>query len=402
MSAVHQKSPQALAGLRVIGLTNWLSGAYAEQLLADMGAEVIRVERPGTGDDARQAPPFHRGVSTTYLYPNRNKKSITLNLKDPRGVDLLKQLVSGADVLIENQRPGALERLGLGYDVLSPLNPALIMTSISGFGQTGPYRSHPAYDMNMQAITGLMSLTGMPDGPPVRAGAAISDYLAGLNAAYATLAAVVHRHHTGEGQHVDVSLFESLVAVFGTALQDCLLMGKARTRTGNRFGAMAPSNIYPCLDGWLLLTVGNDTQWTRLTDVMDLQACLTDPRFDSAEHRAAHHDDLDILITAWTRIRTVRDAVDLMTAAGIPAGPVNTVADLVADPQFKSREIAVEVDHPTMGRLPLVAAMPKLSRTPGQVKSAPPLLGEHNAEVFRDLLGLNQAHLADLQAAGVV
>ncbi|MFT3820606.1 MAG: CoA transferase [Rubrivivax sp.] len=402
MSTADRKSPQALAGVRVIGLTNWLSGAYAEQLLADMGAEVIRVERPGTGDDARQAPPFHHGVSTTYLYPNRNKKSVTLNLKDPRGADLLKQLVAGADVLIENQRPGMLERLGLGYDVLSQANPALVMTSISGFGQTGPYRQQPAYDMNIQAITGLMSLTGMPDGPPVRAGVAISDYLAGLNAAYATLAAFIHRGNTGEGQHVDVSLFESTVAVFGTALQDYLLMGKARSRAGNRFGPMAPTNIYPCLDGWMLLTVGNEAQWSRLIEVLDLQACRTDPRFDTVEHRVTHHDELDALVTPWTKVRTVKDAVGLLTTAGVPAGPVNTVADLVADPQFKSRGIAVEVEDPAIGRLPLVAAMPRLSRTPGQVKLPPPVLGQHNAEVYSSLLGLDEAHLAELQTAGVI
>lgn len=392
----------ALSGVRVIGITNWLSGAYAEQLLADMGAEVIRVERPGAGDDARNLPPFYNGESTTYLYPNRNKKSVTLNLKDPAGVAMLKQLVAKADVLIENNRPGTLDKLGIGYEVLKEVNPGLIMTSISGFGQTGPYRNLPAYDMNIQAVTGLMSLTGTPDGPPLRTGVAISDYLAGLNAAYATLVALIHRTKTGEGQQVDVSLYESAVAVFGTALQDYLLLGKARGRSGNRFGSLAPSNIYQCMDGWVLITAANDSQWSRLVLIPGLSESLSDPKFRSPTERAKNQAQLDGLIEIWTKVHKVEDAVAQLTEAGVPSGPVNTIPDLVADPHFKSRGIAVEVQHPTAGTLSLVAAMPKLSRTPGRVLTPPPTLGQHNREVFGALLGLNESELQRLAQAGVV
>jgi CoA:oxalate CoA-transferase len=392
----------ALSGIRVIGITNWLSGAYAEQLLADMGAEVIRVERPKAGDDARNSPPFYNGESTVYLYPNRNKKSVTINLKDPAGVDMLKRLVATADVVIENNRPGTLDKLGVGYEVLKEIRPDLVMTSISGFGQTGPYRNLPAYDMNMQAVTGLMSLTGTADGPPLRTGVAISDYLAGLNAAYATLVALMHRAKTGEGQQVDVSLYESAVAVFGTALQDYLLMGKARGRSGNRFGSVAPSNIYPCVDGWVLITAANDAQWRRLAQIPGLAEVLNDPRFNSLTERAGNQDELDRLIECWTQPQTVAAAVAQLTAAGVPGGPVNTIPDLVADSHFKSRGIAVEVEHPTAGPIRLVAAMPKLSVTPGRVLTPPPALGQHNREVFGELLGLGDAELQALAQAGIV
>lgn len=394
--------PTALGNIKVLGITNWLSGAYAEQLLADMGAEVVRVERPGNGDDARQMPPFFHEVSTTYLYPNRNKKSITLNLKAPAGVALLKRLIVGYDVLIENNRPGTMEKLGLGYDVLRELNPGLIMTSISGFGQTGPYRDRPAYDMTIQALTGLMSLTGMPDGPPLRTGVAVSDYLGGLNAAYATLTALVHKLRTGEGQRVDVSLYESTVAVFGTALQDYLLLGTLRAPAGNRFGSIAPSNTYACADGWVLITAANDLQWVRLASVIGLPAGDADPRFATPTARSKNSAALDEIITGWTSGRQVAEAVQRLADAGVPCGPVNTIADLVVDPQFTDRQVAVEVTHPTAGPVKLVAAMPKLSRTPGRVASAPPLLGEHNQDVYGGVLGLNEAELAGLRAAGVI
>jgi crotonobetainyl-CoA:carnitine CoA-transferase CaiB-like acyl-CoA transferase len=392
----------ALAGIRILGVTNWLSGAYAEQLLADMGAEVLRVEKPGIGDDSRQTPPFYQGESTTYLYPNRNKKSITLNLKDPAGAALLKRLILDFDVLVENNRPGVMEKFGLGYDTLSTLNPGLVMTSISGFGQTGPYRDRPAYDMNLQAITGLMSLTGEPGGRPLRTGVALCDYLGGLNAAYATLAALTHKHKTGEGQHVDVSLYESTIAIFGTALQDYLLMGNVRSRNGNRFGKITPSDTYACKDGWILITAANDGQWARLATVLGLHDGATDPRFASASARSANCDLLDSMITKWTATQSVCQADSILSAVGVPSGPVNTIADLVADPQFKHRNVVAEVTHPHAGPLSLVAAMPKLSRTPGRVVSAPPLLGEHNLDVYGRQLGLNNAQLAQLKESGVI
>lgn len=392
----------ALEGVRVIGITNWLSGAYAEQLLGDMGAEIIRVERPGTGDDARHLPPFYHGESTTYLYPNRNKKSVTLNLKSAEGVALLKLLVAKADVVIENQRPGTLDKLGVGYEALTQVNPGLIMTSISGFGQTGPYRNLPAYDMNIQAMTGLMSLTGMPDGPPLRTGVAISDYLAGLNAAYATLIAMLHRFKTAEGQHIDVSLYESVVAVFGTALQDYLLIGKSRGRSGNRFGAIAPSNTYMCKDGWVLITAANDKQWAGLAQLLGLDCVDGGPPLATATDRASQNDLLDSLISTWTAKHSVAEATHLLSEAGVPCGPINTIADLVADPHFASRGVAVEVNHPTAGAMKLVAAMPKLSRTPGRVASPPPLLGEHNREIYGTWLGIDDAEMTRLKEAGVI
>lgn len=395
-------APSALAGIRVVGITNWASGAYAEQLLADMGAEIVRVERPGGGDDARQLPPFHHGESTTYLYTNRNKKSVTLNLKSAEGVALLRRLVAQADVVIENNRPGTLDRLGVGWESLVKVNPRLVMTSISGFGQTGPYRDLPAYDMNIQAVTGLMSLTGMADGPPLRSGVALSDYLAGLNAAYATLVAVLHRMRTGEGQYVDVSLYESAIAVLGTALLDQLMLGRSRSRCGNRFGALAPSNSYRCADGWVLITVASDAQWARLAPMLALDAVPQCPALATASQRAQQLDLLDQVVGQWTAQRTVLQVTGLLSEAGIPCGPINTIAQLVDDPQFRSRGIAVEVQHPSAGPMKVVAPMPRLSRTPGRVVSAPPVLGQHNDEVFGQWLGLAGEELARLKQAGIV
>ena len=392
----------ALDDIKILGITNWAAGAFAEQLLADMGAEVVRVERPGTGDDARQVSPQFNGVSTVYLYPNRNKKSITLNLKDSAGVAMLKQLVADYDVIIENNRPGTMEKFGLDYDTLRAINPRVILTSISGYGQTGPYRDRPAYDMNVQALSGLMSFTGAPEGPPLRTGAALCDYLAGLNAAYATLVAIVDRMRTGEGQRIDVSLFESTVAILGVGLLDYLLLGRVRPRDANRWGSMMPSNTYKCSDGWVQISANTQVQWERLARALGFPDGTSDPRFATDTARWENREVLDQVVADWAAGMNAADLVRKLSEAGVPCGPVNTVEDLVTDAQFKARNCVAEVEHPTAGTLKLVAPMPRLSRTPGQVRTAPPLLGEHNAEVFARHLGIGDEELARLKEAGVI
>lgn len=392
----------ALGDLKVIGITHWASGAYAEQLLADMGAEVVRVERPGSGDEARQVTPRYEDVSTVYLFPNRNKKSITLNLKDPEGVAMFKRMITDYDVLIENNRPGTMEKFGIGYGELQAIHPSLIMTSISGYGQTGPYRERPAYDMGIQAMAGLMSLTGSADGPPMRAGAAVSDFLAGLNAVYATLSALVHKMKTGEGQYVDVSLYESSIAILGVALQDQLLFGNSRNRSGNRWGTMLPCNTYQSADGWVQITANTEAQWERLANTMGFMIGTSDPDFATAPERWNNRDRLDEIISQWTASISSAKLVQMLSNAGVPAAPVNTLADLVADPQFIARNIAVEVQHPTAGPVKLVAPMPKLSRTPASVRTAPPSLGEHNQEIFGRHFSASQSDLARLKGLGVI
>jgi crotonobetainyl-CoA:carnitine CoA-transferase CaiB-like acyl-CoA transferase len=393
---------QALAGLKVIGVTKVVAGPYLEQLLGDMGAEVIHVEIPGSGDDARQIPPLLDGVSLTYLIANRNKKSITLNLKSPRGVELLKRLVTKVDVLIESNRPGVMDRLGISYEVLSAINPRLVMTSISGFGQTGPAARDAGYNQIAQAASGFMSLTGFPDGPPLRTAAVIGDYLASLYAAYGTMVALHYRARTGRGQWVDASLFESMIAVLGPALQEYLSLGQVRQRTGNWAPTMAPSNVYPALDGEVMVVAGNDRHWRSLCAAMGQSALAEDARFITPSARVAHVQEVDRIVGAWTASRTVQAVLDTARAGGIPASAMNTIDRLAEDPQVAARRLIETMDHHRLGRVRTLGIVPKLTLTPGRITAAPPELGEHNREIYGGWLGLTDDELVALGAAGVI
>lgn len=392
----------ALAGLRVIGLTNVLSGPFLEQLFADMGAEVIRVERPGQGDDSRHIPPLLDGVSLTYLIANRNKKSVTLDLRHPRGVELLKRLIAQADVVMENSRPGVLERLGLGYQTMREVNERIVLTSISGFGQTGPKAKDAGYNPTAQAASGFMSVTGFHDGPPLRTAAMIGDFLASLYAAFGTLVALRHRDRTGQGQWVDASLYESLIPMLGTAFQEYLTLGTVRRRTGNWAPTMAPNNAYPAADGDIVICIGNEGQWKRLCALMQRGELAEDPRFSTGAARVKNVTLVDELVREWTSRYDVDAVIELLRQADLPCSPVNTIDRVVRDPQTVARNLIETVEHPLLGPLKMLGVLPKLSLTPGRVMSPPPELGQHNAEVYGGLLGLSSAELAELKEQAVI
>jgi crotonobetainyl-CoA:carnitine CoA-transferase CaiB-like acyl-CoA transferase len=323
-------------------------------------------------------------------------------LKSLRGIELLKRLVTKADVLIESNRPGVMDRLGISYEVLSEINPRLVMTSISGFGQTGPAARDAGYNQIAQAASGFMSLTGLPDGPPLRTAAVIGDYLASLYAAYGTMVALHYRARTGRGQWVDASLFESMVAVLGPALQEYLSLGHVRRRTGNWAPTMAPSNVYRALDGEVMVVAGNDRHWRSLCIAMGQPALAEDSRFITPTARVAHVQEVDRIVSAWTASRTVHAVLETARAVGIPASAINTVDRLAQDPQVAARCLIEIMDHHRLGRVRTLGIVPKLTRTPGRITTAPPELGEHNREIYGGWLGLTDQEIVALSAEGVI
>lgn len=372
-----------LDNIRVLDLSRHLAGPYCAMMLGDLGAEVIKVERPGAGDETRQwGPPFVGGESAYYLCCNRNKKSVTLNFKDPADVEKCRQLAARSDVLIENFRVGGLDEMGLGYDALKELNPRLIYCSITGFGQNGPYRDRLGYDFVIQAIGGLMSITGEPDRPPMKVGVAIVDVSAAMFACIGILAALQARERTGEGQRVDVSLFDSQVAWLANVGSNYLCSGVVPGRWGNAHASIVPYQAFATADDYIVIAVGNDGQWQRLCDVLSKPEWKTDPRFATNPQRVANRDTLVPFIE---EILLQKPAVEWLTALkdhDVPAAPVNTIDKVFADPQALAREMLVEMPHPTAGVVKMAGTPIKLSATPAQMELPPPLLGEHNEEVL--------------------
>ncbi|SQI44136.1 Formyl-coenzyme A transferase [Leminorella richardii] len=396
----HQQG--ALAGLRVLDLTRVLAGPFCTMMLADMGAEVIKIERPGAGDDTRQFAPFKNGESAYYMNLNRNKKGVTLNLKG-RGKALFLELVKTADIVVENYRPGTMEKLGLGYEDLKKVNPRIVYCAISGFGHTGPYSQRPGYDIIGQAMGGLMSTTGWPGGEPTRSGTAMSDVLAGLSAAIGTLAALRHRDQTGEGQKVDIALVDSVVASLEIITQIYLTEGRIPERIGNRYESCYPYDTFKARDGDVVIAAANDKLWSLVAQVMG-QPELTDCEvFKTNPLRVKNHASLKAVVEAWSRQHTVSDIVDRMLGAGVPSAPINNIDQLVADPHIAdAREMFVEVEHPKAGTLKLTGSHIKLTGTPTGIRTPSPLLGQHNREVYGDGLGLSEAELEQLQAEGIL
>ena len=394
--------PGPLEGIRVLGATRMLAGPYVEMLLADLGAEVIRVELPGVGDDSRYFAPLINGEGSCYLASNRNKKSITLDLRKPAGQELFKELVKISDIVVENNRPGTMEKWGLSYEQLRDINPGIIMTSVSGFGQTGPYSRWVSFDIVAQAMGGLMSLTGDPDGPPMRAGNAAGDFLGGLFATYGTLAALHYREKTGLGQRVDAALLDSVVAVLENVVPNYTALGKITRRAGSRIPGVAPYNCYRARDGYVAIGVSSNALWERFTRVIGREELAKDPRFASAPLRVEHVSEIGEITQDWVGAQTVAEVVSLMTEAGVGCGPVYEVDQLVNDPHIIHREMAVEIDHPVAGKLKVTGVAPKLSLTPGSVRTPPPGLGDHNGEVYRGLLKLSEERLAELARERVI
>ncbi len=397
-----QKTQGALAGLRILDLTRVLAGPFCTMMLADMGAEIIKIEQPGIGDDSRQFAPFQNGESAYYMNLNRNKKGVTLNLKG-KGREIFLDLVRKADVVIENYRPGTMEKLGLGWEDLRKVNPRLVYGAISGFGHTGPYRLRPGYDIIAQAMGGLMSTTGWPGGEPTRSGTAMGDVLAGLSAAIGILAALRHRDATGEGQKVDVALVDSVVASLEIITQIYLTAGRVPERIGNRYESCYPYDSFKAKDGDIVIGAANDKLWRLVCDVIGQPELADDERFDKNPKRVQRHAEIKPIVEAWTSQHAATEIVDRMLAAGVPAAPINTIPDIVADPHIAgAREMFVDVEHPSAGSLKLTGAHIKLTETPTGIRTPSPMLGQHNAEVFGELLGLTADDLVKLATDGVM
>jgi formyl-CoA transferase len=398
---MSQDARGALEGLRILDLTRVLAGPFCTMMLADLGAEVVKIEQPGRGDDSRHFAPFRQGESAYYMNLNRGKRGVTLDLKTGR--ELFLELVKGADVVVENYRPGTMDKLGLGYETLKAVNPRLVYAAVSGFGDSGPYRLRPGYDIIGQAMGGLMSTTGWPGGEPTRSGTAMADVLAGLSVAIGILAALRHRDATGEGQKVDVALVDSVVASLEIITQIFLTEGRVPERIGNRYESCYPYDTFAARDGSVVIAAANDKLWRLVCRVMERPELAEDARYDSNPKRVQRHAEVKSLIEAWTGERAVDAIVEAMLEAGVPASPIHTIDRLVRDPHIAgAREMFVEVDHPTAGRTTLTGSHIKLSATPPRLRAPAPLLGEHNEAVYGELLGLTREHLTELRRAGVV
>ncbi|KMM77789.1 CaiB/BaiF CoA transferase family protein [Pseudomonas deceptionensis] len=404
----------ALSHLRVLDLSRVLAGPWAGQILADLGAEVIKVERPGNGDDTRAwGPPFLKdaygestGEAAYYLSANRNKQSVTIDFTKPEGQQLVRDLAAKSDILIENFKVGGLEAYGLDYASLKALNPDLIYCSITGFGQTGPYAKRAGYDFMVQGLGGLMSLTGRPEGDegagPVKVGVALTDILTGLYSTVAILAALAHRQHDGGGQHIDMALLDVQVACLANQAMNYLTTGVAPQRLGNAHPNIVPYQDFPTADGDFILTVGNDSQFRKFAEVAGRPELGGDPRFATNKLRVANRAELVPLIRQLTVFKTTAEWVAQLEAVGVPCGPINDLAQVFADPQVRARGLAMQLPHALAGLVPQVASPIRLSVTPVEYRNAPPLLGEHTQQVLEQVLGLKSGAVEALRRSGVL
>lgn len=393
----------ALEGIRVLDLSRVLAGPYCTMTLGDLGAEVIKVEQPGVGDDTRRwGPPWAGTESAYYLCANRNKLGITVNFKDERGKQIIRELAKQSDIVVENYKVGGLDRLGLGYDDLSALNPRLIWCSITGYGQTGPDAHRAGYDVIAQGESGLMSITGEPDGEPMKLGVAIVDIMTGLFSANAILAALHARETTGRGQRIDSSLLSSGVAALANVASSYLTSGELPVRYGNAHANLVPYQTYKARDRWMIVGAGNDRMFQELCRIIGRPELAEDERFATNPARVANRDALIPILQEAFAARDADDWLADLAAAGIPSGPINTVDRAVAHPQIQHRGMVVEIPHPTIGSLPLVGPPYIFSETPAAVRTHPPLLGEHTDLVLQERLGYTAEQIAELRAEGVV
>ena len=392
-----------LEGIKVLDLSRVLAGPFCCMMLGDMGADVVKVERVGRGDDVRSVGDKVGGESLYYLMMNRNKRGVTLDFRHPEGIALLKALVQKADVLVENFRAGTMEKMGCGYEVLKEINPRLIMASISGFGQDGPYADYACYDMIAQAMSGLMDLTGEPDRPPVTTGTFVVDYSSGLYAALGIVGALRAREATGVGQRVDVALLDTAVSFLITAIPEYLLLGKKMTRRGNRDRYCAPANLFRAKDGrWVFVAAATDSLFPRLLKVMGREEVLQDPRFAKNEARMNHIEEAEALLAEWVKARTADEVVSLVRGAGLPCAKVATIDEVVEDPQVRHREMLVEIEHPTVGRFPMHGLNIHYSHTRQEIRRPAPLLGQHNEEIYGEWLGLDTQTVARLKENKII
>jgi crotonobetainyl-CoA:carnitine CoA-transferase CaiB-like acyl-CoA transferase len=394
-----------LKGLRVLDLTRVLAGPTCTQMLGDLGAEVIKIERPEAGDDTRGfAPPFwpETKESAYFLGVNRNKQSVTLDIAKPEGQAVIHKLLAHCDILVENFKVGALAKYGLGWEQLKPQYPRLIYCSITGFGQTGPYAPRPGYDALIQAMGGVMSLTGEPNGSPQKVGVPVADLFAGLYGCIGILAALNHRNNTGEGQQIDIGMLDTHVAWLANQGMNYLATGENPPRLGNQHPNISPYQEFPTKDGYIILAVGNDPTFERFCKAFGVAHLLEDERFATNPKRVANRDLVTQTLTPVMKSRTTSEWVEALEREKIGCGPINTLKDVFADPHVQAREMVVKMQHGSGAAIEVIANPVKLSATPPDYRSAPPVLGEHNDAVLRGLLGMSEGDIAALREKGVL
>jgi crotonobetainyl-CoA:carnitine CoA-transferase CaiB-like acyl-CoA transferase len=396
------RSERPLSGVRVLDLTRVLAGPFCSMILGDMGAEIIKVEEPGKGDDTRSWPPFVGGEATYFMSVNRNKQSLTLNLKAPEGRAILQKLARKSDVVLENFRAGTMERLGLGYKALARLNPKLVYCSISGFGESGPEASRAGYDLVVQAESGIMDITGFEDGPPVKVGTSIADLVAGMSAAHGVTLALLARHRTRRGQKVEISMQDAMAALLTYQAGIYFGTGARPGRRGNKHPSIVPYEVFKAADAYLTLGVANSSLWERCCAAMERPDLIKDPRYASEAARVQNRETLVPLLNEVLGRRAADDWLKRFEAVGVPAGRIRTVAEVCESAHLKARGMIVTLPHPKAGALRVLGVPVRLHATPGKAATAPPLLGQHTERVLGRVLGLKRGEVARLRGAGVV
>ncbi len=394
---------KALEGVRILDFTQYLSGPHCTAVLSELGAEIIKIEMPVTGEPERKAMPMTpKREAYQFLSYNRGKKSITLNLKSPKGLELAKKLAAKADVLVENIAPGVLERLGLGYEEASKINPRIIYASISGFGQTGPRRNDVSYDVVAQAMGGLMSVTGSPGGEPLKVGVSLGDYMGGYNGAIAILAALYYRKVTGEGQAIDISMQDGIWAMVFPDRADYFDTHIVPRRIGNKLSSSAPFGAYHAKDGYVVICTITDPQWQKVLQAMKREDLIGEQRYATRESRTKNMDEVDGLVQAWCKERTVEEIFAILKKYQVPCSPLPTFDQVASDPHLLSRDMIVEVEQPVSGTVKLIGSVYKMSKTPGNRKLKAPEVGEHNQEIYGGLLGIDAEQMRKLKEESVI
>ena len=391
-----------LAGIRVLDFTRVLAGPAASLALADLGAEIIKLEPPGSGDETRSFPPMRDGVSHYFLSVNRGKRSIVVDLKSPEGVALVKDLAAKCDIVIENYRPGVMDRLGLGYDVLSAINPGLIYCAISGYGMTGPLKDRPSFDIVLQAMSGALSVNGEPGGLPTKLGIPLGDLVGGINGPIAILAALHERHATGRGRLIDISLMDGLVGMLGYLAQLAFFTGADPQRIGSQHPNLVPYGIFPASDGSIVIACLTPGFWSRICRSIGREELADDPRYDTLEKRRDARDEVNAILAEFTSQHRVQELIAVFTAHEVPHAPILGVTEALAQPQTMARGMVVEVEHAVLGTIPIVNRPFRFADAVQAAPTAPPTLGEHTDAILAEVLGLDEAQIAALRAQGVV
>jgi len=393
---------RALDGIKIIDFSKALAGPYCTMLLADMGAEVIKVEMPGSGDDSRGwGPPFIEGEAAYFLSVNRNKKSITLNLKDDKAKEIALKIIAKADIVLESNRPGVMTKLGLDYETVKKINPEIIYCSISGFGQTGPYSKRPGFDQVIQGYGGIMGLTGEKGGGPLKVGIAVTDIATGMFAATGILTALFHRERTGQGQHVDASMLDGQVSWLTYQAGRYLASGDVPRRIGSAHPLIVPYQDFEASDGFINIAAGNDNLWKKFCKATDLNDIVDDPKFVTNPKRVENRDEVVAIVSKKIKTKTMQEWLDILNDAGVPCGPIYTVDQIFKDPQVLAREMLVEIDHPKCGKIQVTGSPIKLSETPAEITTHPPMLGEHNSSILQEF-GFSEEDITKLKEDKVI